>query len=306
MRKYNSLKDVIIFIFSALTILLIVVILNIAGNNSTNSGLSGHLKEDLGESVNINVDSPFLLSIVTELTEGTNAKVILGDNNSDLYFSIFNQEGQPSFDNVKQDVLLMGENSLHDIKINDYDKNKFTSPIPDYYKNRNDRIEYGKYYLNPENLISIVEQLANSIYEKSNSNTINKNKREVLNKIDVVKSNLKTLGLDYKNPALFFIGDTTYISFLQEINPEIKIISYYDSKSINDSDTFNAFNDLLNGLNAKSILVSDNADKDVVAMIRKRNPNIDIVYLEDFNSIQTIEEYYDKYIDTIESTLLDM
>ena len=120
----------------------IVVVFAVLINKKPNITEYLNVERRSGEHITISVDSPFLFSLVSDLTDGANADISLNNTieKTDFQYSIYNEDYKPSFDNIIADVILYGENFLHDIDLTDYENvSGQKSVLPAGYSSRKPR-----------------------------------------------------------------------------------------------------------------------------------------------------------------------
>ena len=220
----------------------------------------------------ITVDTPFLFSLMTDLT-GKNVS-IKPDSKYQLGDYI---------DGLKKDVILYGENALHDI---DFSMEKNAPSLPAGYKERKDNVFMRNYFMNPTNGRIILDE----IYEKIPK--YEENYKRINKELDKVESSFENMGKDFSNPAIFFVGETYNIGWFQNLNKNIKIFSLKDSKSEKTSDTYELFLKVCEKYGVTKILADKDIDPEVIALLRRDIDGLEVIYLHSDENFNSLYDFY--------------
>lgn len=285
---------------------MLVVFIYLVNNNGEDAEITKVGETRVGQHITVSVDSPFLFSLVSDLTTGANVDISLASvqNDTDFSYSIYADE-KPSFSNIVPDVILFGENYLHDIDLNVYDgKSTQTHILPASYRDRKDKLSYKNYYANPKNGYNIVEEIQKDI--GFSSEIINKNFERIKNELDNIEIQYTQLDFGYNEPAIFFAGDTSNIGWIQSFNKNIRIISLYDSKTEKTSDTYNIFLAALRKYNVNKILVDMELDNNIISLLRKDLPGVQIITLQYNDLAPKLSEFYANNLNIVSQSLFDL
>ena len=287
-------------LFSSILIIL-AVLLFVSKFNKNNKVIK---QERSGDLISVTVDSPFLFSLISDLTLGSNTTLNMGDSNvCDYKYTLYNDDGEPTFKDIKKDVVLFGENSLHDLDINDYDSPRIKTPtLPDEYKDREDIIPIKNYFLNPIN----GKRMLDSIYSdlSKHSPVILDNYNRMTDEMDDVFLQASKLGEDYENPVMFYAGNIYSIGWVQDLNKNIKIVSLKDSKTRRVSETYDIFLTACKKYGVKKILTDK--DSEVVNALKRDIEDLNVIYLHEKDIYTNLSEFYKTNLNLIEDSLLKL
>lgn len=263
-------------------------------------------EQKTGDFISVSVDSPFLFSLVSDLVQGSNTSVSLEDSPSSSIFNyqLYNNENEPFFEEAKKNVILYGENFLHNINLMDYDKREVNVPsLPIGYNSRKDNISSVNYFQNPQNGLVILNSIYNDI--EKHSSVFSSNKDRIEQEVQSLFLKAQQLGSDFSDPVIFYAGETNNLGWFQSLNKKIKIISLTDSKTKNLAETYELFKTALKKVDSDKVLVDKNIDEDVISLLKKDFPDINVIYMDGNDITNKFSDLYQKNISRIEEAIVN-
>lgn len=260
-----------------------------------------------GDLISVTVDTPFLFSLISDLTIGSNTMVYMGEDtgNSDYSYSLYNDKGEASFGEIKKDVILFGENYLHDLDLINYDNpDKKVPKLPAGYTRRDDEVPVKNYYVNPINAEIVLESVYNDL--SKHSPVIEENYQRISRELESLFLQANKLGEDYSSPAIFFAGETYNIGWIQDLNKNIRVISLKDSKTRKLSETYEIFISACKKYKVNKILVDRDIEPEIVGLLRKDIDNLNIIYLQQNEVYPKLSELYRSNINLIKDSLVNL
>lgn len=303
MKKSNQIIMVsLCFIIIMLTIMLYATYRNNRGNIQPISNI-----EKTGESFKVSVDSPFLYTLLSDLTHGSRVEIVLSEDynkDTDYIYKLYNNKN-PGFNDIQSDVILQGENFLHDINLNNYSEGKvIPKDIPGGYNQRQDSLSFDNYFVNPKNGEIILNKINKDINKYSS--VIDANYQRIVGELDNIYASTKSLGSDFENPAIFYAGEGYNLGWLNSLNSKIKIISVKDSKTEKTSDLYSYFINVIKEKKIGVILADRDINPEIILLIRKDIPGIRVNYLQTSELNTKISSFYKNNLTTISDSIVNI
>lgn len=297
-----------IILFSSMAFIIVILSAFLLVPKLTNKNKT-KIKQDSrsGDLISVTVDTPFLFSLISDLTIGSNTMVYMGEDtgNSDYSYSLYNDKGEARFEGVKKDVILFGENYLHDLDLINYDNpDKKVPKLPAGYTQRDDEVPVKNYYVNPVNAEIVLESVYNDL--SKHSPVIEENYQRISRELESLFLQANKLGEDYSSPAIFFAGETYNIGWIQDLNKNIRVISLKDSKTRKLSETYEIFIAACKKYKVNKILVDRDIEPEIVGLLRKDIDNLNIIYLQQNEVYPKLSELYRSNINLIKDSLVNL
>lgn len=297
----KSKDSKVLFLSMAIIISILFIFIKATKNNPND-------KQNIrsGDLISVSVDTPFLFSLLSDLSIGSNTDIYMADtiSKSTYNYSLY-KDGKPSFDGIKKDVILYGENYLHDIDLTNYDNTDKKPPqLPIGYEDRIDELSDKNCYINPINGKVIMENIYKDL--KKHSNAIEQNYERLAEEFTNLFKEASNIGEDYEEPAIFFAGETYNIGWIQGLNNKIRVISLKDSKTLDIQDTYLSFIEACKKYDTDKILVDRDLDEKVIKRIKKDLKGVKIIYLHQDEIYPRFIDFYKSNLDSIKNSLVNL
>lgn len=297
----RSKDSKILFLSMAIIISVLFIFIKATNNNVNNKP-----NVRSGDSISVTVDTPFLFSLLSDLSIGSNTDVYMADtvSKSTYNYSLY-KDGKPSFEGIKKDVILYGENYLHDIDLTDYSNTDKKPPkLPIGYDDRDDELSDKNYYINPVNGKAIMENIYNDLGKHSSA--IKQNYERLDAEFSGLFKEASNIGEDYEEPAIFFAGETYNIGWIQGLNNKIRVISLKDSKTLDIQDMYLPFIEACKKYDTDKILVDRELDEKIIKRIKKDLKDVKVIYLHQDEIYPKFIDFYKSNLDSVRNSLVNL